>query len=185
VTVLAIEPKAGPAAVPAAYAKAAAAKLKRDRQSYAEFRRLDQEEFERFYHGWLAAAVAAAEDDLRAWREDVTILEPEAAEALAGFRAAEDRHREAVKAAAGKRADYERIRGKGAVEEEADAAVRADAADNVAADAAEVLEQKRAELADADQNLAEAREAWPVRNGRWTGPGRPRRSRRARQLSLT
>jgi hypothetical protein len=158
VTVLAIEPKAGPAAVPAAYAKAAAAKLKRDRQSYEEFRRLDQQEFERWRSQQLTAAVTAAEKDLREWQEDITVLEPEAAEALATFRGAEDRHRDAVKAAAGKRTDYERIRGKGTVGEEADAAVRADAADNVAADAAEVVEQKRAELADVDQNLAETRQ---------------------------
>jgi hypothetical protein len=158
VTVLAIEPKAAPPAVPAAYAKAAAAKAKRDRQSYAEFRALDQEEFERARGRWLAAAVAAAERELRLWREDIPVYEPAAAEALAAFRAAEDRHRKAVKAAAGKRAEYERIRGEATPEEEADAAVRADAADNVATDAAEVAEQKRAGLGDADRNLAGARE---------------------------
>ena len=157
-TTLTIEPETGPAAVPPAYAKAAAAKLKRDRQSYAEFRALDQQEHERFHRQRVDAAVAGAQDDLRLWQEDVTTLEPEAAEVLAVFRAAEDRAREAVKFAAQKRAEYERVKGKVSPEEECEAVIRADTAENVAAEAAEVAEGKRAELADADQNLAEARE---------------------------
>jgi hypothetical protein len=158
VTVLAIEPKAGPAAVPAAYAKAAVAKAKRDRQSYAEFRRLDQQEFERYYHARLDAAVAAAESDLPEWQKSVTGLEAERDEAVAAFRAAEDRWREAVKFADGKRREYERVKGEGTVQEEYDATIAADTADGVAADAAEVMEQKRAEMAVADENLAEERE---------------------------
>ena len=157
-TTLAIEPVAGLAAVPPAYGKATAAKLKRDRQSYAEFRAIDQQEHERFHRQRVTAAVAAAQDDLRLWQEDITTLEPEAAQALVVFRAAEDRGREAVKFAAQKRAEYERIRGKTSPEEECEAAIRADTADNVAAEAAEVTEQKRAELDAADRDLAEARE---------------------------
>ena len=102
--------------------------------------------------------MAGAEDKARLWREDTGVREPEAAEALAAFRAAEDRGLEAVKFATQKRAEYERVRGRTSPEEETDAAIRADAADNVAADAAEVTERKRAELAEADQGLAGARE---------------------------
>ena len=158
-TVLAIEPEAKPTAIPAAWAKAAAVKLERDRQSYAEFRAADQQQHERAHKERLTTAVAGAEDKLRLWREDIGVREPEAAETLAAFRAAEDRAREAVKFAAQKRAEYERIKGKASPEEETDAAIRADTADNVAADAAEVTEQKRAGLAEADQGLAGAREA--------------------------
>jgi hypothetical protein len=74
VTTLAILLKAAPPAVPPAYTKAAAAKLKRDRQSYAEFCKLDQEEFERFYHARLDAALAAAEADLPEWQKSVADL---------------------------------------------------------------------------------------------------------------
>jgi hypothetical protein len=159
VTVLAIEPEAAaPPAVPPAWAKAAAAKAKRDRQSYAEFRAADQQQHERAYNDRVTAVAARAENELRLWREDVATLEPAAAEALAAFRAAEGRARDAVKFAAGRRAEYERIRGKGSPEEEAGAAVHADAADNVASDAAKVVEEKRAVMDVADQDLAEARE---------------------------
>ena len=156
--VLAIEPEVRPAVVPPAWVKAAAAKLKRDRQSYADFRAADQQQHERAYEERMTRAVALAETDLREWQEDVAELEARAAEALAAFRAAEDRSREAAKFAAQKRLEYERIKGKGGVEEEYDAAVRADTADTVAADAAEVLEEKRAAMADADECRAADRE---------------------------
>ena len=148
----------GTAAAPAAWAAVAKAKLKRDRESYAAFRRVDQEEHERAHRQRVTAAVDAAVDDLGLWREDLEMLEPEAAEALAGFRAAEDRAREARQYARQQILEYERVKGKGSAKEETDALVRADTADTVAADAEKAMEGKQAELTAADQALGEARE---------------------------
>jgi hypothetical protein len=157
-TFIAPAPVAAPAALPSAYAAAAKAKLKRDRESYAAFRAVDQQQHDRAHRQRVTDAVAAAEDDLRLWREDLETLEPEAAEALAGFRAAEDRARETREHARQQLAEYERVKGKGSAKEETDALILADTADTVAADAERVMEGKQAELTAADGLLAEARE---------------------------
>lgn len=146
------------AASPAAYAAAMKAKLKRDRESFAAFRKVDQEQHDRAHEHRVTSAVAAAEDDLRLWREDVEMLEPEAAEALAVFRAAEDRAREAAEFARQQRAAYDLAKGRAPAAEETDLLIHADSADTVAAGAAEVMESRQAELSVADAALAEARE---------------------------
>lgn len=151
-------PADGPAPVPPAYAAAAKAKLKRDRETFAAFRRVDQEEHERAHRQRLTAAVAAEEEELRLWRVDLAELEPEAAAALAAFRAADDRAREAREFARLQRGAYERTAGKGSAQEETEALIRADTADTVAADADRIMQQKQAELTDSDRGLAEARE---------------------------
>jgi hypothetical protein len=151
-------PAAAPAALPPAYAAAAKAKLKRDRESYAAYRKADQEEHDRAYAERLASAVAMAEDNLRLWREEIADLEPQAGAALAAFRAAEDRHRQAVEFARQQRVAAEAGSGKVSPAEETDLLIRADTADNVAADAAGVVAARRADLAEVDASLAEARE---------------------------
>jgi hypothetical protein len=148
----------GPVAVPAAYAAAAKAKAKRDRESYAAFRTIDQAEHDKAHERRVTSAVAVAEDEVRLWRLDAEDAEPVAAEALATFRAAEDRSREACEFARQQRVAYERVKGKGSAQEETDALVLADTADTVAFDAAKVMEEKQVELAGADRALAEARE---------------------------
>lgn len=146
------------AVTPAAYATAEKAKLKRDRQSYEAYREADQAERDRAHEQRVTAAVNYAENEVRLWREDVGELEPEAEAALAAFRDAEDRHRSAAEFNRQQRVAYESAKGKVSAAEETDLLIRADTADTVAADAAEVMTLKQAERATADASLAEARE---------------------------
>jgi hypothetical protein len=155
---IAAPPKVGPAPVPAAYASAVKAKLERDRKSYSAFRAIDQQQHDLAHEQRVTEAVATAEDEVRLWHLDLEELEPEAAEALAGFRAAEDRARVAREFARQQLEAYELIKGKGSPAEETEALIRADTADQVAINAAKVMEGKQAELAAADQSLAESRE---------------------------
>ena len=60
--------------------------------------------------------------------------------------------------AADRPAAYELVKGKGSAAEEAEAWIRADAADETSVNAAEVMAQKQAGLVAADQALAEARD---------------------------
>jgi hypothetical protein len=149
---------AGPVAVPAAYAQAARAKLAADRKAFAAFRAVDQQQHDQAHEQRVTSAVAVAADEVRLWRLDIEDAEPEAAATLAAFRAAEDRARDAQGWARLKRAEYERAKGKCTAQEETDALIVADTAETVAFDAAKVMEEKQAELAGADQALAEARE---------------------------
>jgi hypothetical protein len=148
----------GPVVTPAAWAAAAKAKAKRDRESYRAFRAADQAEHEWAHRERVASAVAAAESDVAAWREDVETGEPAAAEALATARAAEDRARRARDYAREQRAELERVEGKSSVEEETDARVRADSASETARHAAEEAEAAAEASRQADRYLAEARE---------------------------
>ena len=157
-TLFAEPQQAGPAPVPPAYAAAAKAKLKRDRDSYAAFRAVDQQRHDEAHRRREASAVAMAEDEVRLWRLDIEGAEPEAAMVLAGFRAAEDRARGAREYARQQLDAYERVKGKGSPVEETEALIRSDTADSMASDAAKVMEGRRAELAEADKSLAEARE---------------------------
>jgi hypothetical protein len=118
----------------------------------------DQAEHDRAHERRVIEAVAAAEEDLRLWREDVAQLEPEAEAALAAFRAAEDRAREAAEDARQDRVAHENAKGKVSPKEERDLLIRADTADSVAADAAEVMAARQAELTGADAELAASRE---------------------------
>jgi hypothetical protein len=149
---------ARPVVLPPAYAAVVKAKLERDRKSYAAFRAADQQEHDRAREQRVSSALAVAEDEVRLWHLDLEELEPEAAEALAGFRGAEDRAREAREYARQQLVAYERIKGKCPAAEETEALIRADTADQVALDAAKVMEGKQAELTVADEALAEARE---------------------------
>jgi hypothetical protein len=169
-------PAYSPAALPAAYAAAAKAKVKRDCESYSAFRKVDQAEHDKAHEQRVTAAVAAAEEDVRLWRLDIEELEPEAAEALAGFRAAEDRARTSREFARQQLAAYELIKGKGSPAEETEALIRADTADQVAIDAAKVMEGKQAELAATDQSLAESRE------GLATAERQPDKARKAAEI---
>lgn len=54
----------GPAAVPAAWAQAAKAKLERDRKSYAAFRAVDQQQHDRVHEQRVTSAAAVAEDEV-------------------------------------------------------------------------------------------------------------------------
>jgi len=136
----------------------AKAKLERDRKSFEAFRAADQQQHDEAHRQRVTAAVALAEDDVRLWRLEAEEMEPAAAEALAGFRAVEDRAREARGYARQQLTAYERIKGKCPAAEETEALIRSDTADQVATDAERVMEQKQAELAEADRLLAEARE---------------------------
>jgi hypothetical protein len=106
----------------------------------------------------MSAAVAAAEDEVGLWREDVETLGPEAGEALAAFRAAEDRARDARDYALQQGAEAERIKDSGSAREVTDARVRADTADGVAADREADAVRAKAELDGFDKDLREARE---------------------------
>jgi hypothetical protein len=156
VTLIAAPLKAGPVPVPAAYAAAAKAKLKRDRESFAAFRAIDQQEHDKAHRQRVTSTVAAAEEDLRLWHADIEELEPDAAAALAAFRAAEDRAREAREYARQQLGAYELGKGKSSPAEETEALIRADTADQVASDAAKVMEGRQAELLEADRSLAKA-----------------------------
>jgi hypothetical protein len=134
------------------------AKLDRDRKSFESFRQVDQAEHERAHQRRTAAALKTAEDEARLWDEDVAAAESEAAAGLTAFRAAEDRHRDAVEYARQQLAAYELIKGKGTPAEETGARIAADAAEETADNAGSVLTEKRAELAAADKALAEARD---------------------------
>jgi len=147
-----------PAVVPPAYEAAARAKLKRDRASYAAFRAVDQAEYERGHLERVTAEVARWAEEVRLFGEDIAELGPEAAEALAAARAAEDRAREAGEYARTRRLEYERVRGKVPVQEETDASLRADAADETAHHAGQAARRAAEELGQADAALAEARE---------------------------
>jgi hypothetical protein len=149
---------AGLPAVPAAYQAAAKAKLKRDRESYGAFRAVDQQEHERAWKRHADAAVAAAENEVRLFREDVETLEPETEAALKAFRDAEDRAREAREYARRQQAEVERVKDTGSAEEATDALLRADTADGVAADRQAAAERARAEFDGFDRDLWEARE---------------------------
>jgi hypothetical protein len=149
---------AAPVAVPAAFEAAAKAKLAADRKAYAAFRAVDQQQHDRAHEQRVTSAVAVAEDEVRLWRLDIEAAEPEAAEALAGFRATEDRARDAREWVRLKRAEYERVKRKVTAQEETDALIVADTADTVAFDAVRVMEEAQAERAAADLALTEARE---------------------------
>jgi hypothetical protein len=151
-------PAAAPPALPAAYTAAAKGKLKRDRDSYAAFRKADQDEWDRAHADRLGLAVTEAEENLHLWREEIAEQEPRAEAALAAFRAAEDRHRQAAEFARTARVTYESGKGKVSPAEETDLLIRADTADQVSVDAAEVMTARQADLADVDASLAEARE---------------------------
>ena len=145
-------------ALPSAYAAAAKAKLERDRKSYQAFRKIDQDQHDLFHQQRVTSAVAAASEDLRLWHEDVEETEPQAAAALAAFRAAEDRARERREYAAQQHADYERIKDSGSAEAETEALIRSDTAENVAFDSEKAMQEKQADLTVADAALAEARD---------------------------
>lgn len=147
-----------PVAIPAAYAAAAKAKLKRDRDSYNAFRAVDQAEFERAHGQRVTAEVDRWAEEVRLFGGDIADLEPRAGAALAAARSAEDRSREAGEYARAQRVEYERVRGKVSAGEETDASLRADAADETAHHAGQAAAAAGEESRQADGALAEARE---------------------------
>jgi len=151
-------PAPDPLAVPAAYLAAAKAKLKRDREAYQAFRAVDQQQHERVHERRMAAAVEQWAEEVRLFGEDLEILEPEAEAALKAHRAAEDHLREAGEYARQKRAAYEFVKGKGPADKETEALRDADAADETAWQAEQVVAQAEAALRAADGDLAEARD---------------------------
>lgn len=151
---------AGPA-VPAGYAQVAAAKLKRDRQSYSEFRAADQREHERLHEQYVTRAVKAAEGELRLRRIDLEAVEEDAAEKLAAFRALEDKARAAAEYARQQREAFERVKGlaETSPEEETGLSLRSAAADETEFNARRAADEAEAESQEADRDLAEVREA--------------------------
>lgn len=156
-------PRAGtmrgtPAPVPPAWAAAAKAKLERDRKSYQAFRSADQEQHERAWKQHHDAAVAAAENEVRLFGEDIEVLEPETAEALEASRAAEDRARDAREYHRTQEAEAAAITDSGSAQEVTDARVRADTADGVAAEREADAAKARTALEGLEKDLREARE---------------------------
>lgn len=132
--------------------------LERDRRSYEAFRKVDQAGFERTWRERTAAAVARAADEVRMFGEDIEVLEPEVAEALAAARRAEDRAPDAWEDARQLRAELERVRGKLEPREETQASIPADAADETAHHAGQEAEAAARQHAGLEEDLAEARE---------------------------
>lgn len=146
---------------PAGYAQAAAAKLKRDRLSFAEFRAADQREHERLHERRVTGAVKAAESEVQLWRGDLEAVEEDAAEKLAALRALEDKARAAAEYARLQREAFERVKGLAETppEEETELSLRSSAADETAFNARKAADEAGAESQGADRDLAEAREA--------------------------
>lgn len=138
----------------------AAAKLKRDRLSYAEFRAADQREHERLHELYVTRAVAVAESELRLRRIDLEALEEHAAEKLAACRALVDKSRKAAEYARLQLAAYEKVKGlaETEAEEETELSLRSSAADETAFNARSAANLAEAESGEADRDLAEVRE---------------------------
>lgn len=152
--------EAGPAAVPAGYAQVTAAKLRRDRQSYAEFRAADQREHERLHGQYVTRAVRATEGEVRLRRLDLEALEEYAAEKLAAFRALADKSRAAGEYARLQDVAYEKVKGLAETppEEETELSLRSSAAEETAFNARRAADEAEAESREADRDLAEVRE---------------------------
>ena len=150
--------QAGPAAE-GGYARAEAAKLKRDRQSYAEFRAADQREHERLRELYMTRLVKAAETEVRLRRIDREALEEYAAEKLAAYRALADKSRAADEYARLQLVAYEKVKGlaETAPEEETGLSLRSSAAEETAFNARKAAGLAQAESAEADRDLAEVR----------------------------
>jgi hypothetical protein len=86
------------------------------------------------------------------------LLEPAAVQALADSRAAEDRARDAREYARAQPENYGKIGGARTAEQVTEALIRADSADQVAADAEEAADKARRVSRDADDTIAELRD---------------------------
>lgn len=149
-----------PAVIPPAYQAAAKAKAKRDAASYAAFRAVDQARYDRAHRERVDAEVSRWAEEVRLYGEDIAELAPEAATALAASRAAEDRAREGAESARARRLEYERARAGDRVsaDEETEALLRADAAEETLHRRREAATAAAGESRLADAALAEARE---------------------------
>ena len=142
-----------------AYVEAVRAKIERDRETYREFRAIDQDIYERQHERMLASEVDAWEADVRLFRQTVRELEAEAAKAGERVKAAEDKLAEATKYAEQCQAAYELAKDSGASPEEiTEADLRFDKALRVAQDAARPVEALRQAAAEAEEDAANERE---------------------------
>jgi hypothetical protein len=155
------------------WAKAAAAKLKLDRQSYAEFRAIDQQLHEQAHKARTEAAVKLYAEDLPYWREDAAQAKAEAEQALAAAREAEDKALEAAEFAVQAKDAYRKIKDTGSPAEVTEALTAAQNALTVAQDRGRAAEEaaktredanallvtSREELAGAEARLAQAQRA--------------------------
>jgi hypothetical protein len=152
------EPGHAAPSIPAAYSAAAKAKLNRDRDAYKAFRAVDQKLWDVDHERRMAKAVALAEEDVAAWRLDVETFGPEAAEARAAHRAAEDRARDAREYARSLEAEARKAREDGTAEEATGAQVRADTADGVAAEREAAAAEALQAMEGLERDLGESRE---------------------------
>jgi hypothetical protein len=138
-----------------AYADAVAAKLKRDRESYEEFRAIDQEIYERAVRRQRESNLAAAEEDVPLFTETVTELEAGVTEARKELQAAQARAATALRNAEKRLHEWEVARDSEASPGEIDdAAVRMTQARKTAEQRAAPLEGLRKQLSDAEADLA-------------------------------
>jgi hypothetical protein len=146
-----------PDSVPASHKAAMRAKLNRDKQSFRAFRDIDQQLHEQAHQARVQAALGDACQVSADWQEDLAGAEPEAADALARSRAAEDRARAALEHARNAEEAYRKIRSTGTPGEITEALTKAQNALKVAEDEDQAADDARRELDKADIYLAEVR----------------------------
>jgi hypothetical protein len=97
--------------IPEAYKLALQAKVKRDRQSFAEFRKIDQELFDADRKRQLESRINEFRENIRVYQADITEWEHDAAKALDLFTLADEHAAAAEKYALEMRQAWELVRG--------------------------------------------------------------------------
>ncbi len=159
--------------VPGAYSTVLQAKLKRDRQSFGEFRKVDQELHDAGRKQQIDAEISELQENIRLYQMDITELEAEAARQRSVFSLADQHATAAEKYALEQRQAWELIRNDrledgSSPDEVVEAEIRMEKAERVAAarragaeparialeDAEAALTEERAELSEAEEQLA-------------------------------
>jgi hypothetical protein len=96
--------------IPSAYKLALAAKVTRDRQSFADFRKIDQKLFDADRKRQLEARISELAESIRVYRTDITEWEHDAAKAIDLFTLADQHATAAEKYALEQRAAWELVR---------------------------------------------------------------------------
>jgi len=159
--------------VPDAYNTVLQAKLKRDRQSFGEFRKVDQQLHDASRKQQIDATISELQESVRDYRLDITALEAEVAKQRSVVSLAGQHATAAEKYALEQRQAWELIRNDRledgtSPDEVVEAEIRMEKAERVAAarrtgaeparialeDAEAALAEERAELAEAEEQLA-------------------------------
>lgn len=142
-----------------AYADAVAAKLERDRESYEEFRSIDQEIYERAVMRWREADLDSAEEDVPLFLETVSELEANVTQARKELQAVQAKAATALRNAEKRLHEWEVAKdGDASPAVIDDAAVRMEQSRKTAEERAAPLEGLCKQLADAEADLANERQ---------------------------